>query len=617
MDVALTTPALLFPAISLMLIAYSTRFQALASLIRDLYGRYRSEKEPRLLTQIARLERRAMLIRNMQLTGILSNFGCVLDMLLIFFGQQAAARWVLGISMVLIMVSMAIALVETSLSATALKLQIHDLDPAIGRYPEGELSMLHGFDSDPMGRPRGRRSRHPDGGRTDGAGPASRLWDLRRGDADDNRTSPYGRGWRSVVVATALEFNYLAASIAFVALIIVPALLVGLAPPLLLTYGRQKLDAATVIGSSSDRRAVLAGRAGRCGALDRQAAAGDGRREPLASPLHPRVSHSSSGCARPSASIIERLPGQTRASAQLDRRRRIGTVLAAMLLAGGGLLLALSVGVLASPGLADVVMQPWAVAQAGLSNAAVVLGLSTAAASLYWLWRELASRRPLRDWSPAPPVGHAPIVRVAHLSDLHLVGERYGYRMECGTHGPRGNRSMRHALRKLSAIHASTPLDRVLVTGDVTDAGTRAEWVEFLDLLRCYPDIRSRVLFVPGNHDVNIVDRTNTGRFDLPWSVGHGAPPPQVRGGARCHPGRARPHRGPRVRRPRALAQGLPAGRRAPARAARARRTGHVARTMGDGQGVGRHLPAGRPAYGAGRMRRDPPRFERPQPLLG
>ena len=93
--------------------------------------------------------------------------------------------------------------------------------------------------------------------------------------------------------------------------------------------------------------------------------------------------------------------------------------------------------------------------------------------------------------------------------------------MECGTHGPRGNRSVRHALRRLRAIDASTPIDRVLVTGDVTDAGTRAEWVEFLDLIRCHPDLRSRILFVPGNHDVNIVDRTNTGRFDIPWSVGH------------------------------------------------------------------------------------------------
>jgi 3',5'-cyclic AMP phosphodiesterase CpdA len=166
-------------------------------------------------------------------------------------------------------------------------------------------------------------------------------------------------------------------------------------------------------------------------------------------------------------------------------------------------------------------MQPWAVAQAGLSNAAVLLGLSAAATSVYWLWREISWLRPVRDWSPAPLPAGTPILRIAHLSDLHVVGERYGYRMECGTEGPRSNRSIRHALRRLRAIDRSTTIDRVLVTGDVTDAGTRAEWLEFLDLLRCYPDLRSRVLFVPGNHDVNIVDRTNTGRFDIPFSVSH------------------------------------------------------------------------------------------------
>jgi 3',5'-cyclic AMP phosphodiesterase CpdA len=58
------------------------------------------------------------------------------------------------------------------------------------------------------------------------------------------------------------------------------------------------------------------------------------------------------------------------------------------------------------------------------------------------------------------------------------------------------------------------------VTGDVTDAGTRSEWAAFLDLLRNYPELRSRLSFVPGNHDVNIVDRTNPGRLDLPWSAG-------------------------------------------------------------------------------------------------
>jgi hypothetical protein len=94
---------------------------------------------------------------------------------------------------------------------------------------------------------------------------------------------------------------------------------------------------------------------------------------------------------------------------------------------------------------------------------------------------------------------------VAHLSDLHLVGERYGFRMETGTHGPQGNKCVRDALQNLAAIHASHPVE--------------SEWVEFLDLIQYFPELRSRLSFVPGNHDTNIVDRTNAGRPDLPWSV--------------------------------------------------------------------------------------------------
>jgi 3',5'-cyclic AMP phosphodiesterase CpdA len=347
-----------------------------------------------------------------------------------------------------------------------------------------------------------------------------RIWDLRQGDADDNRTSPYGRGWRNVIVSTALEFNYLTASISFLMLVIVPALLVGLAPPLLFTYGRQKFAAVTMFGShpvwATFSLAVLLvlvlwiGRPLLAMAV-----------ENLWHLHYTLIFPLFVGLRETMSAIMEELAGATRASAELDRRRRLGTVFAALLLAGASLLLAVSVGVLASPAIGDVVMQPWAVAKAGLSNAVIFLSLSTVAASLFWMWRELKSTRPLRDWTAGPAVRQAPIVRVAHLSDLHLVGERYGYRMECGTHGPPGNGCVQHALHQLAAIHASTPLDGVLVSGDVTDAGTRAEWVEFLDLLRECPDIRSRLLFVPGNHDVNIVDRTNTGRFDLPWSVGH------------------------------------------------------------------------------------------------
>src|SRR5262245_47689362 len=165
-------------------------------------------------------------------------------------------------------------------------------------------------------------------------------------------------------------------------------------------------------------------------------------------------------------------------------------------------------------------MDVQALAIVGVRNAVFILAVSTVAASLYWFWNELNNDVPVRDWAPDPVPSTAAVVRVAHLSDPHFVGERYGYRMESGTSGPRGNGRIRRALRTLEAIHAETPLDRVLVTGDITDAGTRAEWVEFFDLLRRSPALRDRVLFVPGNHDVNIVDRTNPGRFEVAWGSG-------------------------------------------------------------------------------------------------
>jgi 3',5'-cyclic AMP phosphodiesterase CpdA len=90
--------------------------------------------------------------------------------------------------------------------------------------------------------------------------------------------------------------------------------------------------------------------------------------------------------------------------------------------------------------------------------------------------------------------------------------------METGTHGPRGNHCLVRVFDKLSDLQAVAPLDHVVVTGDITDAGTRAEWAEFMDLLRGFPGLRKRLSFVPGNHDINVVDRRNAGLLDLPWS---------------------------------------------------------------------------------------------------
>lgn len=110
--------------------------------------------------------------------------------------------------------------------------------------------------------------------------------------------------------------------------------------------------------------------------------------------------------------------------------------------------------------------------------------------------------------------------RVAHLSDLHVVGERYGFRIESGRNGPRGNDRLHRLLACLADIHATHPLDLVLVSGDMTDAGRATEWAEFLDALAPYPALAARLIALPGNHDLNIVDRTNPARLDLPFSPG-------------------------------------------------------------------------------------------------
>ena len=71
MEISLTTPALLFPAISLLLLAYTNRFLALANLIRNLHAKYMSEKDLKIKAQISNLKKRVILIRNMQLRFII------------------------------------------------------------------------------------------------------------------------------------------------------------------------------------------------------------------------------------------------------------------------------------------------------------------------------------------------------------------------------------------------------------------------------------------------------------------------------------------------------------------------------------------------------------------
>ncbi len=128
MELTLTTPALLFPAISLLLLAYTSRFLTLANLMRELYARYRSQPDPKIKGQLANLRYRIGVIRNMQMFGVTSFFFCVLSMFVLFAGQLDLGKWIFGGALILLLISLGLSLREIQVSIDALTLQIHDLD---------------------------------------------------------------------------------------------------------------------------------------------------------------------------------------------------------------------------------------------------------------------------------------------------------------------------------------------------------------------------------------------------------------------------------------------------------------------------------------------------------
>ena len=161
-------------------------------------------------------------------------------------------------------------------------------------------------------------------------------------------------------------------------------------------------------------------------------------------------------------------------------------------------------------------MSPRSLIIPALANTTIILSCYVAVAALVWGIADGSMHQP-RDISS---FDKAPVSsqrwRVALLSDLHIVGERYGFRIESGRAGPRGNERLVRVLDRLDAIHAENPLDHILITGDITDAGRSAEWSEFIIALSRYPGLAARTVLLPGNHDINIVDRANPARFELP-----------------------------------------------------------------------------------------------------
>ena len=128
MEINLTTPALLFPTVSLLMLAYTNRFLTIATIIRNLHDRYREDRNENLLGQIANLRFRVYLIRNMQIFGVLSLLMCVVSMFALFAGWIAAGKWSFAIALLLMIISMLISLRELTISVGALDLLLTNLE---------------------------------------------------------------------------------------------------------------------------------------------------------------------------------------------------------------------------------------------------------------------------------------------------------------------------------------------------------------------------------------------------------------------------------------------------------------------------------------------------------
>jgi hypothetical protein len=126
--VTLTTPALLFPAISLLLLAYTNRFLVLAQVIRKLADEERGVHQEVNMRQILLLRQRIVLTKRMQVAGVLSFLLCTLAMFAIFLSLQFLGMVLFGISLITLSISLVFSLWEVMISTNALNVQLQDFE---------------------------------------------------------------------------------------------------------------------------------------------------------------------------------------------------------------------------------------------------------------------------------------------------------------------------------------------------------------------------------------------------------------------------------------------------------------------------------------------------------
>jgi len=129
MEITFNTPALLFPAISLLLLAYTNRFLALANLVRKLHDEYKTGGENKIIIQqIHSLRYRLRLVRYMQTLGVFSFLCCVICMYSIYASWMITSRFIFAASLLSLLISLGISLLEITQSTKALELELSDIE---------------------------------------------------------------------------------------------------------------------------------------------------------------------------------------------------------------------------------------------------------------------------------------------------------------------------------------------------------------------------------------------------------------------------------------------------------------------------------------------------------
>lgn len=129
MDINITTPALLFPAISVLFLAYANRFLAIANRIRDLHNQFNKTHSHVTKKQINSLKQRIRLIITMQILAVTGIISCILTMALIYLSLQEYANIAFMVAITLIILSLLTSIIELLISTKALNFELEDMEP--------------------------------------------------------------------------------------------------------------------------------------------------------------------------------------------------------------------------------------------------------------------------------------------------------------------------------------------------------------------------------------------------------------------------------------------------------------------------------------------------------